>query len=208
MLGHHHPALSSSSVSKQATMRAFMTLRHFARRRTANVCFKSFHKHRQQLRAKDKLSWKLSQVPSSLPRIKRRLIENSRLFMRTVWHSLRRLACAWLDFHFLSRRRRCVFPLCAFSMQQCQHGFDQIVAGCSKSHLKINAMERNEKWQGFLKVPAAQKFAAASTKWKLSDNGAFINMGNFCIKWAVKKTKARKCFYLPCCKCTEYIEYY
>ena len=125
-----------------------------------------------------------------LPRIKRRLIENSRLFMRTLWHKETWGSHAWLDFHFLWRSSRCVFPLCAFSMQQCQHGFRSDYS--SKSHLKINAMERNEKWQGFLKVPAAQKFAAASTKWKLSDNGAFINMGNFCIKWAVKRKQKQE----------------
>ena len=138
-----------------------------------------------------------------LPRIKRRLIENSRLFMRTLWHKETWGSHAWLDFHFLWRSSRCVFPLCAFSMQQCQHGFRSDYS--SKSHLKINA--KGTEMTRLSKSPKKLKSLLLS-KWKLSDNGAFINMGNFCIKWAVKKTKARKCFYLPCCKCTEYIEYY
>ena len=77
-------------------------------------------------------------------RIKRRLIENSRLFM-SVWHWL---SLAWLSF-FLGEKEQVCFSLYAFSMQQCQHGFPSDTVTISVS-LKINGT--HEIWHCFLKV--------------------------------------------------------
>ena len=113
-------------------------------------------------------------------------------FYECVWHWL---SLAWLSF-FLGEKEQVCFSLYAFSMQQCQHGFPSDTVTISVS-LKINGT--HEIWHCFLKVlcccfrGAAPKVGQyVQSKWKVFNNGAFINMGNFCIKWAVKKTKARE----------------
>ena len=137
-----------------------------------------------------------------LPRIKRRLIEHSRLFMRTLWHKETWGSHAWLDFHFLWRSSMCVFPLCAFSMQQCQHGFRSDYSG--KSHLKINVRTEMTRLS---KSPCSKVCCFLSENFQTMELS--LTWETFALNGRWKENKSKKVLlYLPCCKCTEYIEYY